>query len=200
MAAFVPEAFCQTIRRAAYLMCGLCALTLIGAWLFQLAGYQPCELCLKERIAYYVGVLLTGFAGWHMRSAVRRTPAAMLFGGLVLLFAASFLLGAYHSGVEWGLFPGPSECTGAYKPAAEIGDFLKQLETIQVVRCDAVTVRVLGLSLAVWNAVISAILTGVAAYALRLITARARYPNRDNRASSHAGNSAGTADHFDANR
>jgi disulfide bond formation protein DsbB len=37
-----------------------------------------------------------------------------------------------------------------------VNDFLKQLQTVKVVRCDAVAIRILGLSLAGWNAVISA--------------------------------------------
>ncbi len=27
-----------------------------GAWIFQAVGYLPCELCLKQRYAYYGGV------------------------------------------------------------------------------------------------------------------------------------------------
>jgi disulfide bond formation protein DsbB len=43
-----------------------------------------------------------------------------------------------------------------------MADFLKQLETTKVVRCDAVAIRILGLSLAGWNAVISAAMAGLA--------------------------------------
>jgi len=145
-------------RSAAWIIGAVCALTLIGAWLFQAAGYQPCELCLKERIPYYLGLPLAGLAFWSIRAGAGRVAALVLFGALGVLFVSSAGLGAYHAGVEWGFFPGPTECTGAYKPAAEISDFLKQLETTQVVRCDAVAVRILGLSLAAWNAVVSAML------------------------------------------
>ena len=30
--------------------------TITGAWIFEWAGYLPCELCLKQRWAYYAGV------------------------------------------------------------------------------------------------------------------------------------------------
>ena len=43
-----------------------------------------------------------------------------------------------------------------------MADFLKQLETTKVVRCDAVAIRILGLSLAGWNAVISAVMAALA--------------------------------------
>jgi disulfide bond formation protein DsbB len=154
-------------RRAALVAAGVCALTLIGAFVFQAAGYQPCELCLKERIPYYLGLPVAGLAYWVLGAGVGRSVAVSLFAAMALVFAFSAGLGAYHAGVEWGFFPGPSECTGAYKPAAEIGDFLKQLETTQVVRCDAVALRILGLSLAGWNAVISAALAGLCLAVIR---------------------------------
>jgi disulfide bond formation protein DsbB len=134
-----------------------------GAWAFQFAGYQPCDLCLEERYAYYAGVPL---ALVLVFLAARGGPRPVLAAGLTLLaliFAASAVFGAYHAGVEWGFWPGPSACTGAIKPAPTMGDFLKDLNTVKVVRCDAVAIRILGLSLAVWNAVVSLVLALVAA-------------------------------------
>jgi disulfide bond formation protein DsbB len=46
-----------------------------------------------------------------------------------------------------------------------MNDFMKQLQTTKVVRCDAVAIRILGLSLAGWNAVISALMAFVAGLA-----------------------------------
>jgi disulfide bond formation protein DsbB len=45
-------------------------------------------------------------------------------------------------------------------------EFLQQLQTIKVVRCDAVAIRILGLSLAGWNAIISAALAAFAVIGL----------------------------------
>lgn len=138
------------------------AATVGGAWAFQLAGYAPCELCLKQRIPYYVGVPLAALA--FVLAMRGQTNAGRVTLGLVaLLFAGSAALGAYHAGVEWGWWPGPSDCTGDFAKAGSTQDFLKQLQTVQVVRCDAVALRVLGLSLAGWNALISAGLAVLAA-------------------------------------
>jgi disulfide bond formation protein DsbB len=95
------------------------------------------------------------------RSSLRLTQAA--FVGLILIFAASAAFGVYHAGVEWGFWLGPSSCTGAIGKAASMQDFLHQLNSIKVVRCDAAAIRILGLSLAGWNAVISVVLAGIAA-------------------------------------
>jgi len=78
------------------------------------------------------------------------------------LIIGSMIFGVYHAGVEWGFWPGPSGCTGALAKADSMQDFLKQLETTKVVRCDAVAIRILGLSLACWNAVISAAMAALA--------------------------------------
>jgi disulfide bond formation protein DsbB len=144
----------------------IAAATLGGAWIFQLNGYAPCELCLKQRIPYYIGIPLAAIT---CLAAVRRQHTLLLpdFIGLALLFGFSTLFGIYHSGVEWGFWQGPTDCTGSLTQADSVNDFLKQLQTVKVVRCDAVAIRILGLSLAGWNAVISAGLFGLAIMGMR---------------------------------
>lgn len=129
----------------------------IGAALaFQLAGYAPCELCLMQRWPYYAGMPLAAVVTFSAASAAPRRPLAAGFWLLATVFAGSMAFGAYHAGVEWGLWPGPSSCTGgsAANPSS-MEEFRQQLNTARVVRCDAVAIRILGLSLAGWNAVIS---------------------------------------------
>lgn len=141
----------------------IAAATIAGAFAFQAAGYVPCELCLKERIPYYAGIVVALPA---IVLAVRG-PRGLLraaFAALFLIFVAGTAFGIYHAGVEWGFWPGPSSCTGAIAKATSMQDFLHQLHTIKVIRCDAAALRILGLSLAGWNAVISAVLAGIAAF------------------------------------
>jgi disulfide bond formation protein DsbB len=149
--------------RAAVAIFIIAAATISGAFVVQALGYAPCELCLKERIPYYAGIVLALLASLiALRGPRGLLPAA--FAGLVIIFAASAALGAYHAGVEWGFWPGPSSCTGTVSRAASMQDFLHQLNTIKVVRCDAAAIRILGLSLAGWNAVISVVLVGIAGF------------------------------------
>ena len=137
------------------------AATVGTAWIYQAAGYAPCELCLKERLPYYVAIpiaLATAFA------AARRSRTAVLFGFgvLILCFMAGSALGLYHAGVEFGLWAGPTECSGLSAAPADVGDFFKQLDSVNVVRCDVPAIKVLGLSLAIWNALICLALLGLA--------------------------------------
>ena len=102
----------------------LAAATVGGAWAFQLAGYTPCELCLKERIPYYVAI---GVAILTALAARRGYRGAVLagFGVLILCFMAGTALGLYHTGVEMKVWPGPSECSGSMTAPPDVGDFLK---------------------------------------------------------------------------
>ncbi|MDQ6869757.1 MAG: disulfide bond formation protein B [Pseudomonadota bacterium] len=135
--------------------------SIAGAFLFEALGYAPCELCLKERIPYYAAI---PFAGLAVLFAARG-PRSLLHAVLcivALIFAASAIFGAYHAGVEWGFWPGPLECSGPLDRAASADDFLKQLQNLKLTRCDAPALRILGLSLAGWNAVVSAGLAALA--------------------------------------
>ncbi|MBN9080301.1 MAG: disulfide bond formation protein DsbB [Rhizobiales bacterium 62-17] len=142
--------------------------TIAGAWIFEYAGYLPCELCLQQRWAYYIGVPVAALTVASTVSGKPSPIAKLLFVLLALIFIGSAIFGAYHAGVEWGFWEGPTGCTGAIpQRASDMSDFMRQLETTKVVRCDAVAIRILGLSLAGWNAVISAVL---AVLALRTVS------------------------------
>ncbi len=141
--------------------------SIAGALLFEALGYVPCELCLKERIPYYAAI---PFAGLAVLVAARgsKNLCRAVFATLALIFAASAILGAYHAGIEWGFWPGPTECSGPLQHARSVEDFWAQLQTIKVARCDIPALRILGLSLAAWNAIVSAGLAALAVLGLRV--------------------------------
>jgi len=135
--------------------------SIISACVFEALGYAPCELCLKERIPYYAGIPLSGLALFLAARDQRRLLLAA-FAGLAFVFTASAGFGAYHAGVEWGFWPGPTDCTSPLDHVRSVEDFLTALQRVKVVRCDAVAIRILGLSLAGWNVVVSAGLASLA--------------------------------------
>ncbi|MFL5167546.1 MAG: disulfide bond formation protein B [Microvirga sp.] len=154
-----------TEPRTATLLVLLVAAATIGTALFSqhVLGYIPCKLCYWQRQPYYVAIpVALALIALPLSDRVRR-------GGLLLLSLISLLgaaLGSYHAGVEWGFWPGPADCGGAAPPAAgSMADFLKQLETTRVVSCTEAAFRVLGLSMAGWNVVVSLALAGFAAAA-----------------------------------
>src|SRR3954451_17940186 len=54
-----------------------------GAWFFQFVlKYQPCPLCLEQRVPYYIGIplaLVIAIAAW------RGAPRALVIGGLIVV-------------------------------------------------------------------------------------------------------------------
>ena len=142
-------------RQAMMLVFLITLATILGAWVFEFAGFAPCELCLMQRFAYYATVPLS-----LLFLIIGQNNPRLLRGGLVLLgliMLASCIFGIYHAGVEWKFWQGPTTCTGG-------GDFKGGLPdlTKKAVMCDQPALRILGLSLAGWNAVVSAVVSATA--------------------------------------
>ncbi len=142
------------------------AATILGAWYFQyVLKLPPCPLCLEERLPYHIVIPLSLLLAI---AAIVRAPHKLIVVGFLAIVAAmlcSAALGAYHAGVEWRWWPGPTDCSGP------ITDFttkplLDQLRSIRVVRCDEAAWRFLGLSLAGYNVLISLALAAIAALGL----------------------------------
>ncbi len=137
--------------------------TILAALGFQhLGGYVPCKLCLQQRWPYYVGLPIAALALVAARRGPRSAARAAL-GLVAAVFLVGAGLGAYHAGVEWGLWAGPSDCGGAGTTIRDVGDLMRQLQTARVVSCTEAAWRFLGLSMAGWNALVSLGLAALAA-------------------------------------
>ncbi len=102
-------------------------------------------------------------------AAARDAPRAALIAGLAILALATLGnagLAAYHAGVEWGFWKGPTECTGPVGNLGSAGDLLARLDSVKVVRCDEVQWKFLGLSLAGYNVLISLLMAAIAAWGI----------------------------------
>ena len=140
---------------------------LATVWILQSVGYRPCELCLTERIAFYVGAplaALTALAAYRGAAV----PARLGFVVLALCFFANVALSGYHAGVEYHFWEGPTACTGAMTKPIDVADMLNQIQTAQAPRCDDPAMRIFGVSLAGWDFVVSAALGLYAALAATL--------------------------------
>jgi disulfide bond formation protein DsbB len=143
------------------------AATILGAWYFQyVLKLPPCPLCLEERLPYHIVIPLSLLLAI---AAIVRAPRALIIVGFLAIVAAmlcSAALGAYHAGVEWRWWPGPTDCSGPITDFTAKGPLLGQLQSIHVVRCDEAAWRFLGLSLAGYNVLISLALAAIAALGL----------------------------------
>jgi disulfide bond formation protein DsbB len=137
----------------------LSALTLGAVLVMQYGyGYAPCKLCLTERLPYYAAMPL-GLAA--LLAPERLARIALGLAAIGLLYGA--VIGVYHAGAEWGVWSGPSDCGGGTGAnPGQMGDFLNALQSTRVVDCSVAALRVLGLSLAGWNALVSFALASMA--------------------------------------
>jgi disulfide bond formation protein DsbB len=132
-------------------LAGAFSLALLGGALaFQyLGGLAPCEMCIWQRWPHGTAIILglgTGIMALN-RVLPRDTVRALTWLAIAAI-AISGAIGVFHAGVEWKLWKGPDACTG-------IGFVPGQSTTFQVVRCDEAQWRLLGISLAGYNAIFS---------------------------------------------
>ena len=141
--------------------------TIAGAWFFQLVlDILPCPMCLEQRYAYYTIIPLSALVAL---GAAKGAPRPLLIAGLVviaLIAAGNSVFGIYHAGVEWKFWQGPTDCTGPVVDFGKAGSLLEQLDKVKVIRCDEVQWRFLGISLAGYNALISALMAAIAGWGL----------------------------------
>jgi disulfide bond formation protein DsbB len=162
--AFRPAAAASALAASAAVTV-IAAAAIAGAWFFQLVlEILPCPLCLEQRYAYYLVIPLGALTAIAAKAGA---PRPLLLAGLAVLCLATLAnagLGAYHSGVEWGFWKGPTDCSGPVVNLGSATDLLSRLDTTKVVRCDEVQWRFLGLSLAGYNVLISLLMAAIGAW------------------------------------
>jgi disulfide bond formation protein DsbB len=149
-------------RLAAVSLIVISATVLASAYGSQfIGGLQPCPLCLYQRIPWWVALGLAALA-------LRLHPMARWRDGAVLLGAFAVLLGAglaaYHAGVEYTWWAGPTTCSGGGDAPNSLDALRAQILAAPVVRCDEAAWTLFGVSMAGYNFIVSLIVgLGVAA-------------------------------------
>ena len=130
------------------------SLVLISAFVIEYGlNHQPCRLCLYERIPYILSILLI-----IKILFVKKYEKITLFI-LFLIFTASVVLAFYHFGIEQGFFNESFVCkAGDLSGTLSKEQLLEQLNKNSI-SCKDVSFRVLGLSLATINTILSIILS-----------------------------------------
>lgn len=132
-----------------------------GAYGFQyIGGLVPCEMCWWQRYAH--------FAALGLAVAAFVLPVKRLFVALSgLAIAAAAAIGGYHAGVEYGWWKGLTECTTTVS-FSNGGDPLAAIMAAPVIRCDVVQWKLMGISMAGYDFLIS----GAAALVIFALLAR----------------------------
>lgn len=122
-------------------------------------GLQPCILCIWQRWAHGA-IIAIAVLGLAAALAGRRRGAALLtlVAGLAAMVGAGIAL--YHVGVEQQWWPGTSGCgAGALIPGQGLETLRQQIEAAPIVRCGDVPWSLFGISMAGYNALLSAALS-----------------------------------------
>ena len=116
-------------------------------------GYQPCNLCLYERVPYFLAILIL-----LVNFKYNKLEKQFIFF-LIIIFFIALLLSLYHLGIEQGLIEESLLCN--LDKGANIIDkdeILKQLQQKNI-SCKDVAFKIFGLSLTSFNIIISLLLT-----------------------------------------
>ncbi len=116
-------------------------------------GHMPCNLCLIERIPYILTIIII------VTIFIFKKYEKIYLALLSIIFISTTLLSFYHFGIEQGFFKESLVCDltslGNNLTAKDILNELKE----QTISCKDVTFKILGLSLATINTIISLILS-----------------------------------------
>lgn len=150
-------------RRAPLVTLAIVLATMAGFLIFEhLLGYIPCTLCLEQRWPYYIALPIILAALFISREANLGRWPTWLMALIGLIFVVSAILGLRHAGVEWGWWAGPSDCGSGGSISGSIDDLNAALSgNTTVVPCDQAAWRLLGISLAGYNFLISLALAAI---------------------------------------
>ena len=127
---------------------------LISAYFIQyILGHQPCNLCLIQRIPYASAIIIISLCLFFKKFE----KVSLIF--LILIFLSATLLSFYHFGIEQGFIEESLVCNlNNGDKILTTEELLNELKEITI-SCKDVSFKILGLSLATINILISLVLT-----------------------------------------
>ena len=129
-------------------------IALVSAYFIEyILGHQPCNLCLYERIPYFLAILIV------LINYKYNKLEKYIILSLAIIFLIATILSLYHLGIEQGFIQESLLCD--LEKGANILDkdeILKQLQQKNI-SCKDVTFKIFGLSLTSYNIIISILLT-----------------------------------------
>ena len=142
MAKFKKETYLKIIFLVSFI-------TLVTAYAIQyILGYQPCNLCIIERVPYMLAIIILVFNYSFQKNEIFYSIL------LLLIFKFSFLISFYHFGIEQGFVNESNVCGSNNLGLTTKEDLLKSLQEINI-SCKDVAFKVFGLSLTTYNMLIS---------------------------------------------
>ena len=128
-------------------------LALISAYFIEyFLGYQPCNLCLLERIPYALSIIII-LAHFKIKFIDKYVLLV-----LIVIFVVSALLSIYHFGIEQGLIEESFVCSAKDYLNLNKEQLLQELQKMNI-SCKNVAFTIFGLSLTTYNILLSVIIS-----------------------------------------
>ena len=123
---------------------------LVAAYIIEyLFGLEPCNLCLYQRIPFFIILFLTLLSTFFFSSLKIKNYIVFL---IILLFFTNMILALYHVGVEQKFFALPPSCSGLnLLDASNINELTEIIMNKKAVRCDEPNFKFFGITLATFN-------------------------------------------------
>ena len=111
-------------------------------------GYKPCKLCVYQRIPY-LGAIFISFIGFNYY----KNDNILII--LIIVFTLSTIISVYHFGIENSFFDEYSSCANYTLDVLNKKELIESLNRNMPVNCKDVTFKMLGISLAAINTILS---------------------------------------------
>ena len=111
-------------------------------------GYKPCKLCIYQRLPYLVAVFISFVGLYYFKNE-------KIIIILIIIFTLSALIAGYHFGIENNFFKEISSCTNNQLNLSDKTKLLESLNKSMPVDCKDATFKILGVSLAAINTLLS---------------------------------------------
>ena len=116
-------------------------------------NHKPCNLCLLQRIPYMAAIFLIPLI--YILKKHRMSISIII----IIFFIFGTLVSFYHFGIEQGFFTESFVCGSKINPnISDTNELLKELKNSKI-SCRDINFKILGLSLATINTIISFVLS-----------------------------------------
>ena len=123
-------------------------IVLISVHIIEIIGFPACDLCLKQRWAWYLALIIASIP-----LIVTINFNKILLSVISIVLFCNAIFAGWHAGIEWDLWSGLTTCNS--NAIFDSNNLLETLKESSVPVCDDASIRIFGISLAGYNFIVS---------------------------------------------
>lgn len=112
-------------------------------------NYPPCELCIYQRVPYFVIILICSL---NYLLTINHKPLIFM---IAIVYFSSFIVSGFHFGVEQNWWTYKSACSNPSSNFESVDELRNFLEDVPITKCDEIILSFYGLSMAGYNVLYS---------------------------------------------